>query len=46
MYHIDDENLKIINDKIEEFYLNGEPVEKAPLAIKINVRKWKMFFHT
>lgn len=35
---IDKKEIDIIAEKIRSFYLNGEPIETAPISLQIDVR--------
>lgn len=37
--NLTDEELEIINNEIEVFYLNGDRIENAPTPVKVDVRK-------
>ncbi|XP_065202741.1 esterase E4-like [Planococcus citri] len=37
-YHLSDDDAQLIHKEVEAFYLNGQPVEQAPLAIKMNIQ--------
>ncbi|XP_065202732.1 esterase E4-like [Planococcus citri] len=35
--HMSDENIKLINKQVESFYVQGQPIEQAPLLTKIDI---------
>lgn len=36
--HLNEEDIQSIYKEVEDFYLNGQPVEQASLPIKMDVR--------